>query len=225
MVSSLQQRYPESPLAIAYEGEVYLAAGNGQKAIDAYQRALAMAPNRKLVFRAHRVLQDLGAEQPLTPLLDYLDARPSDNVVRMVLARAYQSTSDYAAAISEYEVVINSEPENAIALNNLAWLYHETGNSKAVATARKAYALRPDEANIADTLGWILIETGELSEGVEIIRKALEPGGDAEHHYHLAAGLAKLGEHGAARQTLEELLRSDQTFASRADAESLLKSL
>ena len=226
LVTRLQQKFPDSQVAIAYEGEVHLAAGDREKAVAAYDRALAMGANRNIAIRAYRILDNLGDERPLRPLLEYLDARPLDSVARMVLAQAYMRAGDDGPAVSEFEKVVEAEPENAVALNNLAWLYYEAGNSKALEIARKAYALRPDEASIADTLGWILVETGDVSEGVEILRQAVAAGGGrAQHRYHLAAGLAKLGERDAARRTLEEILADNQSFSSRDEAEALLQSL
>lgn len=226
LVTRLQQKFPDSQAAIAYEGEVHLAAGDGEKAVAAYDRALALGTNRNIALRAYRILVDIGDEQPLRPLIEYLEVRPLDSVARMVLAQEYMRAGDDDAAIAEFEKLVEAEPENAVALNNLAWLYYEAGRSNAAEIARKAYELRPDEANIADTLGWILIETGDVSEGVEILRQAVASGGgSAEHRYHLAAGLAKLGERDAARRTLEEILADNQSFSSRNEAAALLQSL
>ena len=60
------------------------------------------------------------------------------------------------------------------ALNNLAWLYYERKDPRALEIAKKAYELAPNSAPIADTYGWILVEKGEIAKGIEILSKAVQ---------------------------------------------------
>jgi putative PEP-CTERM system TPR-repeat lipoprotein len=226
LAKKLQRTHPAEQAPIAFEGEVHRAKGDLSEAIRAYDRALALGPNRNLAVRAHRLIQQEGSGDQFLPLLDYLDQRPMDSVARQILAQAYEQDSQRDKAIRQYEIIVEAEPDNAVILNNLAWTYSQIGDSQAQATARRAYALAPKQAAIADTLGWILVEEGQVKEGVEILREAVSlSDGSSELRYHLAAGLAKLGQTVEARRALEDILREDQQFASRADAEALLDEL
>ncbi len=40
-------------------------------------------------------------------------------------------------------------------------------------TAERAYKLEPDNAAVADTLGWMLVEQGNTKRGVELLQKAV----------------------------------------------------
>jgi putative PEP-CTERM system TPR-repeat lipoprotein len=226
LAKQLQEVHPAEPAPIAFEGEVHIAKGNLTEAISAYERALALGPNRNIALRAHRVIQRDGSGDHFRPLLEYLDQRPLDAVARRILAQAYERDGQLDEAIREYEVVIEAEPDDAQVLNNLALVYARKGDSRARATAQRAYDTKPDEAPIADTLGWILMKEGDVAEAVEFLREAVSlSGGNPLYQFHLATGLAKLGRTEEARRTLEELLKDDQEFASRADAEALLAEL
>ena len=84
----------------------------------------------------------------------------------------------------------------------------------------------PDNGAIVDTLGWILVENGELVEGEELLRQAVEmENGRPDIRYHHAAALARLERTDEARTALEEILSGDLQFSSRTDAEKLLAEL
>ncbi|PTB82568.1 hypothetical protein C9933_01600, partial [Methylophaga nitratireducenticrescens] len=95
---------------------------------------------------------------------------------------------------------------NAVALNNLAWLYYETGDNRALDTARKAYELVPDSAAVADTYGWILFESGEHQQSLVVLEKAheLDPG-SREIAMHLVEAYRAAGRDDDARRILTKL--------------------
>ena len=74
-------------------------------------------------------------------------------------------------------------------LNNLAWAYQQVKDARALETAERAYKLAPDNAAIADTLGWILVEQGNTKRGIEVLQKAVTAAPKiASYRYHLARG-------------------------------------
>ena len=86
--------------------------------------------------------------------------------------------------------------------------------------------MSPDNGSVADTLGWIQVNTGKLDEGISTLRKAVDlSDGRAQVKYHLASALARAGKTEEARNLLQEALAEDEDFASRGQAEELLESL
>ena len=122
--------------------------------------------------------------------------------------------------------MLQKETNNVLALNNLAWLYYQEKDARAVNTAELAYKLKPNNAAVADTLGWILLDQGKISRAVEIFKKAVALAPDnPEIGYHYAVALAKAGDKARARQQLEQLLASNKSFGQRDAAKALLKQM
>ncbi len=209
------------------EGDVELIARRFPDAASAFARVAAREPSARLAVKLHYARRAGSLEHPEQPLLQWLAYDPTDNDVRRVLAQYYQSRNERAAAISQYERIVLSDREgDPISLNNLAWLYLETGDLRALETARKAYGMRPDVPDIADTYGWMLVQAGQSREALAVLEEAKQRASDQpEIQYHLAVAYARSGEAVKARALLESVLRSRAAYAWRADAESLLKSL
>ncbi|WP_405242520.1 XrtA/PEP-CTERM system TPR-repeat protein PrsT [Lentisalinibacter salinarum] len=227
IAKNLQSRHPEEGLPYALEGELLASSGDFEAAAAAYERALELREDdRRLVLRAFRIRSQGDLPEPEQPLLAYLEERPLDADMRVVVAQRYQTGGQSDRAIAEYEQVLETAPENFVALNNLAWEYFQSGDPRAEDIARRAYEQAPDNGSVADTLGWIQVNTGKLDEGISTLRRAMElSNGRAQVTYHLAAALARAGEPAEARALLEDVLSSGQDFASQEEAEQLLESL
>jgi predicted Zn-dependent protease len=111
-------------------------------------------------------------------------------------------------------------------LNNLAVIHQNRGERSAVDYAERAFAQQPNDAAVADTLGWALVEFGDLQRGVSLLEKAslLAPQ-QPSIRYHLAAGLAKAGRERDAARHLDALLLEQRGFPEEAEARALLSEL
>ena len=209
-----------------FKGELQIAAGKMTLADAAYDKAVQLGPVRSHAIRSYQIKRDLGLSNAQQPLLAFLEARPLDNSMRAVLAEAYLQADDVGKSVDAYERVVADEPQNVVALNNLAWGYYLTEDPRAIETAQKAFDLAPDNGAIADTLGWIMLQTGSVEEAEPLLRRAVEmENGRAEIRYHHAVALIRLGKMVEGRDVLEKILMSDEPFASRADAQKLLSEL
>ena len=113
-----------------------------------------------------------------------------------------------------------------LALNNLAWLYFEDGDSRAIDLAQRAYERAPERAEIIDTYGWLLIKNGSVEQGLTLLEKAAKRAPEnGDIRYHLAAGLAQAGEKSRARRELTAALDSGKPFSEKAAAQALLNEL
>jgi putative PEP-CTERM system TPR-repeat lipoprotein len=134
----------------------------------------------------------------------WLSARPDDVGVRLLRADVLLRTADNEAAIEDYQIVAGAS--NPVALNNLAWLYLQKDDSRALATAQRAYELAPENPDIADTLGWILVQQGQAAEGLKYLEQSVEGRSDNPSvRYHLAQAHADLGDPERALTLLEDL--------------------
>lgn len=93
--------------------------------------------------------------------------------------------------------------KNAVFLNNLANLYQDIDNNKALDYASSAFQLSPEFAAINDTLGWLLVINNQASKGLSHLREAIaRDSANAEYYYHLAFTLAKLKQKKPAQTAL-----------------------
>lgn len=226
IASGLQRSHPDSAAPIALQGEIWARQNELGKASEAYELASTMDPSGTRAIRHYQLLRQSGDANPQRPLTRYLEAYPDDTVVRQLLAQHLNQSGSTADSISAYEELVDANPDDGVALNNLAWLYYTNGDSRAIPTARKARDAMPDNWAVLDTLGWVLVESGELEEGIDVLQEAEDlSGGAAAVRYHLAVAYARSGEPNTAKQILTELLANKKDFDRRDDAEKLLASL
>jgi putative PEP-CTERM system TPR-repeat lipoprotein len=202
---------------------VLTAAERHAEAAQSLERAARVRPNGPLAVKEFLARKAAGEKAPQASLVRWLEKNPGDPGVRMALASHYEGAGDRKAAIGEYERIVADRPV-PVALNNLAWHYYETGDQRALEVARRAHQLAPQNADITDTLGWILVERGQHEEGLKLLEGAAK-GGAPEIRYHYAAALARANQREQAVQVLRNLLSETPEFASRKPAQALRDSL
>ncbi len=115
--------------------------------------------------------------------------------------------------------------DSVVTLNNLAWLYIDKDPSRALKLAREANKAAPDNPEIMDTLGWILIRQDQIEEGLAYLQPAVANSDIADIRYHFAAGLKKAGDKTRALSEVTALLEEHKSFPARKEAVSLANSL
>lgn len=224
---SLAARYPKRAVGHLLVGDVAIARGQWQAAIDAYRRAQQLEPNSAHLLRLHRALaaRDPAAARQLAE--QWLKTHPEDLAVRRALADGHARGGDMAAARSAYEAVLARQPDDADALNNYAHVLLALKDPQgALKAADRALALRPDTAHVIGTAGWAAFKAGQADRALQLLRDARlrDPGND-ETRFYLATVLASTGRKTEARQELEAALRGGQRLASVKEAEQLLQTL
>lgn len=211
------------------ESNTYARAGEDEKALAALEKTVQLRPTSSLVILLAQSRYRAGnvdsAEQVLR---EWLAKQEKDLAAQTALATLLHQSGKRAAAIEAYEAVVHIEPDHIMALNNLAWLYHEAGDDRSLSTARKALSLAPDRAEIADTLGWVLVQNKQYSEGLVHLREAgLRMPENLDIQYHIAEALVGVGRPDEAIETLDKILPKGEavSFPSAKEARELLKRL
>jgi protein O-GlcNAc transferase len=102
-------------------------------------------------------------------------------------ARASRERGDYAGAMALLRTILDREPANAQALNNLGLLYHEKGDvEQAEAVFRQALNAKPDLFEAHAGLGAVREQQGDLSGAKDCYCEALRLRPDAaDIHFRL----------------------------------------
>jgi tetratricopeptide (TPR) repeat protein len=138
-----------------------------------------------------------------------------------MLGMILQVSRKLTEAQPHYEHALNIDPTAAVAANNLAWIYTETGGSldTALQLAQTAKLQLPDLAEIDDTLGWVYYKKEMLTLAVPRLEDTVrrEPN-KAVYQYHLGMAYAKQGSIDKARQALQRALTLDPNFSEATGA-------
>jgi putative PEP-CTERM system TPR-repeat lipoprotein len=227
VAQEIKAQNPRSPLGATLEGDVYMSQKQYPMATKAYEQAWNLGQSGPVAIKRHQAMSQAGHVREADSLLQqWMATHPKDVETGLYLARAYTSRGDRKQAIDQYLVLLKGDPKQVAALNNLALLYQEVNDPRARVTAEKAYQLKPDSPEVADTFGWILLQQGETKKGTEIIQKASSMAKDnPEIRYHLALALSKAGNTAQARKELQKLLGAGVPFPQREAAQKLLQTL
>lgn len=219
--------YPDSKEIHRLEGDIYYAEGKSPEAILAYERAAELDENRITVIKLASAYQANNNNEKRRSLLkDWSNAHPEDIQINLILAQEYINDHDDGKAIAIYNRMLDQDPNNAEALNNLAWVYFGLNDPRTLGFAEKAYKVNPGRAEILDTYGWILIKKGQIEKGYELVKIALtKMPKSPDIIYHNTFALAAVGDELKAEKQLESLLEQYESFGSRDDAIELLDSL
>jgi putative PEP-CTERM system TPR-repeat lipoprotein len=224
IAQQVQKNHPKIAAGWAMQGDLEMTRKQYPQAIKSYESAAAVVRNGDVEIRIHQAYVAAGQRKAAdAKLLTWLKDNPGDRGTRFYLAQVYMANNQNREAIEQYEIILKAEPSNALIMNNLAWLYHQVRDTRALSTAEQAYKLRPDVPSVADTLGWILVEEGNLTRGLEVLEKAYNSAKDQpEITFHYAAALIKSGDKAKGQPLLAELIKSGKTFPQIEEAKRLL---
>jgi tetratricopeptide (TPR) repeat protein len=223
----LQQQNPASDDARALKGDAYMMAKRPDDAAAAYEAALQAAPSALLEERLVDAFKATGhPEKAMQSLRDWMSHHPDDMQTAQTLASLEIDAGQFDDAAAWLETILARRPHDPTVLNNLAWVYQEKGDPKALSLATQAYVLGSSNAETADTLGWILTKQGEAEKGVALLRQAsAQLPADPHIAYHLAVALKAVGQREAAIKLLNALVAAPHDFDEKPQAQQLLTEL
>ncbi len=227
IVREMQKANPKDPLVYAIEGDVESSRKNWDAAVAAYRTAFGMNKNTDGAVRLHAALRAAGKGVEAERLAaDWMKDKPKDPAFRYYLGDAALTQNEFGVAEGHYRAVVEMQPRNALALNNVAWLMVKQGKPGAVAVAEQANEIMPGRSPLMDTLALAYAADNKLPKALEIQKQAI---GRAPNDPALKLTLAKLliqsGDKAYARAELEDLAKLGEKFREQAEVSSLLKSL
>jgi putative PEP-CTERM system TPR-repeat lipoprotein len=172
---SIQEQRPKELVGSVMEGDISAAQKNWEAAAAAYRSGLQQAANTELAIKLSAVLIASGktaeAERFQTA---WRKEHPKDQAFVLRLGELALQRKDYEAAEKAYRAVLEIQPDNALALNNLAWVTGQLKKDGAIAYAEKANQISPNQPAFMDTLAMLLADRKEYTKAVELQLKAPE---------------------------------------------------
>jgi len=225
-------KHPNSAPLQNVLGNWFATSKRRDDARKAYRAALASDPT---LFQAHMslIIQDTAegkydsARQELTALARIPVLPANRAVVEATLGMIESKTGNSALAILHYRKALDADPNNLIALNNLAYRLADSTDQidEALKYAQQAKELDPNNIAVEDTIGWAFYRKGLYDNAVVHLQNAAAKQGTAVFKYHLAMAYMKTGDLRRGQQTLEEARRMDPNLPEAASASRLMASL
>lgn len=226
LAQALSVELPDNPVAWLLMGETATARGAYADSSRAFSRAFSLRATAAAAVGDYRARALGGLARPEQPLENWLAREPTDIAARRLLADHLIRDNRNEAAATQLSTLLQRQPNDVAALNNLAWLLAGKDSTAAERYARRAYAIAPQNAAVSDTLGWVLIQAGQFAEAAAVLGKAVElQPADAAIRYHHALALARAGDRDAARAQLGRALAQNTAFQGRDAATSLMQEL
>ncbi|MDP1902420.1 MAG: PEP-CTERM system TPR-repeat protein PrsT [Rubrivivax sp.] len=223
---TLQRAQPKQAVGHVLEADIESARGRHDAAAAALRLALPLGGGTEVAIRLHRALGAAGRKDEAERLIStWKKEHPQDTVFRFYLGDTALAHKDFAAAEAHYRSVTELQPDNALALNNIAWLMTRQQKPGAVAVAERANQLLPGRPALMDTLAWAMAAENQAPQAIELQKKAIAKApDDASLKLTLAKIYLKAGDRPRARAELESLAKLGDKFPGQSEVVELLKS-
>jgi putative PEP-CTERM system TPR-repeat lipoprotein len=222
----VQAQHPDDAVGHGLEGEIEQRQKHWDNAAAAYRKALTLKQPGDSAQRLHASLL-AGKKKPEADKLaaDWRRDHPDDLAFVLYLGDIAMAGNALAQAEQQYQLVLTRQPDNVLALNNLAYAMALQKKPGALALAERVQKLAPDTPALMDTLAFCLAAENQLPRAVEVQTKVVAAAPEAaQFRLQLAKLLLQSGNKPAARIELNTLAKLGPAFGRQAEVADLLKS-
>jgi tetratricopeptide (TPR) repeat protein len=186
-------------------------SGHYDLALAQFQQLLASDPKSIVLRRQLAEVSDLQGDhgRAIAYYQQAHDLASDDVAVAVSLADALARGGRTHEAKVIYQGVAKAHPENAPALNNVAFFLADTDGDldEALRLAKNALARIPEQPSFSDTIGYIYLKKGMLDSAIQSFSiLAHRYPNSASFRFHLGLALFQKGEKAVARKELQAAL-------------------
>ncbi|MFT5840719.1 MAG: putative PEP-CTERM system TPR-repeat lipoprotein [Flavobacteriales bacterium] len=217
---------------IIFKGDIKKVSGNVEDAFDFYFKALKQDnTNVVALIKLSQISNSKKLSKKFSTYLQMLlEQNPERSLERKILADNLMVQKNYRLAKYHYQIVLTKNipmQQRGYALNNLAMIQiNDNKLDLAIAYAKQALDALGPVPWVIDTYAWALVLSGELDEGLALLRQAYSMYSDStEIKYHLAYTLVKLDRKQDALEILNSLIALPNDFAEKPLVENLLSGI
>jgi predicted Zn-dependent protease len=214
VVTQTEKSHPECALLFAS----FLSTQNRlNEALDLCTRAFSKCPVETVASVAIRCLRSCeGTDSDRQRVHELLESavRQKPDSVGLLIARAefLDASRDYEGAERVYRDLLARDPNNAVAMNNLAWLLAERDQkgAEALTLIERALQLAGPGADFLDTQASILLVLDRPRDAIKTLENAIEQMPTGSRYFHLSRVFELTGRRDAAR---DAWLRATKEFS------------
>ena len=227
LAQAVQKQRSNEGIGYLFEGDIEASLKNFDGAANAYRNGLKKRKSTDLAVKLHSVLLTAGRTAEAEKFAaGWQKDFPKDAAFRFHLGDVAMGKGEYATAEARYQEVVAIRPDDASALNNLAWLASKLKKKNALAYAEKANALQPNQPVFMDTLAMILAEENQFERAIAVQKKALEiQAANPSLRLTLAKIYVMAGDKTHAKDELQKLANMGARFRGYEEVKELLKTL
>ena len=224
---TVQKQRPREQAGYRLEGDIHAAGKAWDQAAEAYRTGIKLSDSPELAVRLHSALQSAGKKADADRwAADWTRSHPKDASFPFYLGSQALSRNELPESLRQFERTLTLQPDNAIALNNRAWIKGQLGKEGALADAERANTLAPNQPPFMDTWAMLLSAANQHDKAVELQQKVvqLQPQ-ELAYKLNLAKIYLKAGRKDAARPLVDELSAAGDKFPGQAEVAELKKAL
>ncbi len=193
---------------------------------EAYAALYKEKPTLETLSGAANAYLAAGQTLPAVAILeDWTSKNTNDPEPLRTLASLELSEGHQDKAQALLEQVLNIMPGDPVGMNNLAWIYDQKNDPRALALARRAFLLLPGPQS-ADTLGWILLRKGDTGGALPLLQQAAAVmKTDQAVQFHYASALKASGDVKQALAVAQPLADQVESFPDQPAVRKLVNEL
>ncbi len=205
-VALLIKNYPNNKDIQFLNAKVVSSDKDFNEAIDTLSTLMETTPHSEVIVDLARNYWITGKKNIAISNLElWIQDHSDDRNALAVLAQFYLAENRESDAMSTYKSLDSILPDNAVVLNNLAWLMLTTDVSQGIVYAEKALKLEPDNPAILDTMAMLRLENDEPGKALIVARKAAKA---APNTLDIQINYAKVLSANAKKRDARNLLNS-----------------
>jgi cellulose synthase operon protein C len=222
---------PSGIIAATLLADGQFKIGQAQKAEETLRRLIATGVTSAVPYlKLGSLYEHLGRlPDALKVIQEGLTVAPSTEL-QIKLALTQEALTDFNGARDTYEALLSKKPRHLAASNNLAALIADVWplDTTMMGQARRlAEPFRESgDAALLDTLGWIQLRSGNLTDAIQILEQAarIEPK-EQQIRYHLGLAYQAQGDLTRARAELEKAVSGTPSYRGLDEAKRALAAI
>jgi tetratricopeptide (TPR) repeat protein len=224
-------KIPDSPEIQFHLGMTAYMMGQTDLARVALQKAASATkdfPGKEESKRRLALLKNgtaASSELSVSQLEEMAKEQPNDVITQTRLGEAYEKQGATNKAAAAFEQALKLNPRLAPAATKLAQLYAGPlqNKEKALAYAKKARELTPNDPQITSILGKIAYQSGNVAWSYSLLQEAArQRENDPSILHNLAWAAYGLGKVNEARNAMQKVLTNNADSSQAADAKKFL---